>query len=156
MKRKFKFAALILAILTVLCGCTVSKTKESSLTFDVNTGDRVKVTLNRIDGYKMDSKVPFTVSKDGKDILNGSFVTKDGYDQYYELVKGGDPNAEVIKESTKDGNAYVMYKVNSNNITEYDFIVMIADSQTGVLLGCLESEEEAEACFEALKFELVK
>ncbi|MBD5158368.1 MAG: hypothetical protein HDT13_12145 [Butyrivibrio sp.] len=156
MKKALKFAALFLAVLTVLCGCTVTKTKESSLTFNVNTGDRIKVTLNRIDGYKMDSKTPFTVSKDDKDIITGSFLTKDGYDQYYELIKGGDSDAEVIKESTKDGNSYIMYKVTSNGKTEYDFIVMITNSSTGVLMGSLESEEDAAACFEALKFELIK
>lgn len=156
MKRALKFAALFLAVLTVLCGCTVTKTKESSLSFNVSTGDQIMVTLNRIDGYKMDAKVPFTVSMGGKDIMTGSFLTKEGYDQYYEAVNGGDPDAEVLKESLKDGNSYVMYKITSDGQTEYDFIVMIKDSATGVLMGSLASEEEAMACFEALTFELVK
>ncbi len=108
----------------------------------------------------MDSKSPFTVSKDDKDIMTGSFVTKDGYDQYYNLVreldKEDDSDTEIIKEGTKDNNSYIMYKVTSDDKTEYDFIIMIDDSQTGVLLGCLESEDAAKSCFEALKFECVK
>lgn len=160
MKKILKSAALAVFAVILLCGCTVTKTKESSLTFNVTTGDQIKVTLNRIDGYKMDSKSPFTVSKDDKDIMTGSFVTKDGYDQYYNLVreldKEDDSDTEIIKEGTKDNNSYIMYKVTSDNKTEYDFIIMIADSQTGVLLGCLESEDAAKSCFEALKFECVK
>lgn len=160
MKKILRSAALAIFSIILLCGCTVTRTKESSLTFSVTTGDQIKVTLNRIDGYKMDSKSPFTVSKDDKDIITGSFVTKEGYDQYYDLVKGLDKvdgsATEIIKEGTKDNNPYIMYKVTSDDKTEYDFIIMIADSQTGVLLGCLESEEDAESCFEALKFECVK
>lgn len=160
MKKLLKSAVLAVFALIMLCGCTVTKTKESSLTFNVTTGDQIKVTLNRIDGYKMDSKSPFTVSKDDKDIMTGSFVTKDGYEQYYNLVKElnkeDDSATKIIKEGTKDGNSYIMYKVISEDKTEYDFILMIAGSSTGVLLGCLESEDAATSCFEALKFEYVK
>lgn len=160
MKKLLKSAVLAVFAFIMLCGCTVTKTKESSLTFSVTTGDQIKVTLNRIDGYKMDSKSPFTVSKDDKDIMTGSFVTKEGYEQYYSLVKElnkeDDSDTEIIKEGTKDGNEYIMYKVISEDKTEYDFVLMVAGSSTGVLLGCLESEDAAMSCFEALKFEYVK
>lgn len=45
MKKALKFAAMFLAVLTVLCGCAGTKTEESSLTFNESTGEQVKVTL---------------------------------------------------------------------------------------------------------------
>lgn len=72
------------------------------------------------------------------------------------MNKEDDSDTEIIKEGTKDGNEYIMYKVISEDKTEYDFVLMVAGSSTGVLLGCLESEDAAMSCFEALKFEYVK
>lgn len=45
MKKTLKFAALFLAVLTALCGCAGTNTKESSLDFNESTGDNNKVTL---------------------------------------------------------------------------------------------------------------
>lgn len=156
MKKAFKIAVILLAALAVLSGCTVTKTKEISVNYNVTTGDEIKMTLNQIGGYKMNMKTPFIISKDGTEILNGSFITKEGYDYYYDMVKNQDSDATVLDEGTKDGNAYLMYTVVSENAQEYDYIVLVHDSQTAVLMGSLESEEEAKACFEAVKFERVK
>ena len=80
---KKKVLTLLAAVVTtaaILAGCSVTKTK--SLTYEVETGDNIKVTLDTSDGYSIQSDLPFTITKDGTEIMSGTFVTDDGYEYY--------------------------------------------------------------------------
>lgn len=140
----------------VLAGCTVTKS-EMSYTYNVETGDTVKMTLNKTNGYSTTSELPFTVTKEEKDIMQGTFITMEGYDYYKDLINELEKTDEIeiiVKDGEKDGNTYTSYKVESEAGTEYDYLLKIGDSSTGVLMGSLESKEKASSCFEAIKFTL--
>lgn len=148
MKKVFMSLAIIGVMLLTLTGCTKSK----SYTFTVETGDKVKVQLNTTDGYDLSSDLPFTISKNGNTLSQGTFITTDGYNQYIDVVNS-DSNARILDSGTKDGISYTFY---SYNDSEFNYVIKIDDSNTGILLGNPNSQEEAKKCFELLIFTLEK
>ena len=148
MKKVFMSLAIIGVMLLTLTGCTKSK----SYTFTVETGDKIKIQLNTTDGYDLSSDLPFKISKDGNTLSQGTFITIDGYNQYIEAVNN-DSNAKILESKTKDGISYTFY---SYNDSEFNYVIKINDSNTGILLGNQNSQEEAEKCFELLTFTLEK
>lgn len=158
MRRKLRNIIVpVMMAAVMLAGCAVTKS-EVSYTYNVETGDTVKVSLNKTNGYSMTSDLPFSISKDDKEIAQGTFITNDGYVYYQELIDELEKTdeIEIIKDGKKDGNTYTFYKVESEAGMEYDYLVKIGDSNTGVLMGSVTSEEEAAGCFEALTFTLEK
>lgn len=148
MKKVFMSLAIIGVMLLTLTGCTKSK----SYTFTVETGDKIKIQLNTTDGYDLSSDLPFKISKDGNTLSQGTFITIDGYNQYIEAINS-DFNAKILDSKTKDGISYTFY---SYNDSEFNYVIKINDSNTGILLGNPNSQEEAEKCFELLTFTLEK
>ena len=59
-------------ILLVLTGCTTYK----AYTFEVKTGNDIKVQLKTNDGYDITSDVPFSIKKDDKTLSSGIFWEK--------------------------------------------------------------------------------
>ena len=55
MKKIFKSILLVGIMMLALTGCTTNK----SYTYTVETGDKVKITLNTTDGYDLSSDLPF-------------------------------------------------------------------------------------------------
>lgn len=148
MKKVFMSLAIVGVMLLTLTGCT----KSRSYTFIVETGDKVKVQLNTTDGYDLSSDLPFTISKDGNTLSQGTFITTDGYNQYIDVVNS-DSNARILDSGTKDGISYTFY---SYNDSEFNYVIKIDGSNTGILLGNSNSQEEAKKCFELLTFTLEK
>lgn len=148
MKKVFMSLAIVGVMLLSLTGCTKSK----SYTFTVETGDKVKVQLNTTDGYDLSSDLPFTISKDGNTLSQGTFITTDGYNQYIDVVNS-DSNARILDSGTKDGISYTFY---SYNDSEFNYVIKIDGSNTGILLGNPNSQEGAKKCFELLTFTLEK
>lgn len=58
-----------------------------------------------------------------------------------------DENATILDSGEKDGCEYVMWNYNDS---EYDYAILIEDSNTGILLGNDVSEESAKECFQRL------
>ena len=139
--------ALVLALL--LCACTTSK----SATFSVDTGDRVKVTVNTTEGLDLVMQVPFSVTREGRELLTGSFAVGSYYDTCREAVEE-EPQAVILEEGTKDGGDYFFYTVDGASGVEYDYVVRVDGSQTVVLLGSLAGREEAEEAFREIVFSL--
>lgn len=148
MKKIFMSLAIIGAMLLVLTGCTTNK----SYTFKVDNGDKIKIQLNRTDGYDISSDLPFTISKDGKTLSQGSFIQGSYYDKYVNAVNT-DSLAKVIDSGSKDDIEYVFYTYNNS---EYNYIIKVKNSNTGILLGNQNSQEDAEKCFGLLTFSLEK
>lgn len=148
MKKVFMSLAIIGVMLLTLTGCTKSK----SYTFTVETGDKIKIQLNTTDGYDLSSDLPFKISKDGNTLSQGTFITIDGYNQYIEAVNS-DSNAKILESKTKDEISYTFYSYNNS---EFNYVIKVNDSNTGILLGNPNSQEEAEKCFEQLTFTLEK
>lgn len=144
MKRKLRLFLLAIVAIFLVTGCTTSK----SFTYTVTTGDKIKVELNTTDGYDISSNVPFAISKDGETLSQGTFITLDGYEQYLEAVRS-DSNAKIIDNGNKNGATYMFYSYNNS---EFNYIIKVNGSQTGILLGNPNSQTEAEEVFNLLTF----
>lgn len=131
-------AALALAVSLTACSTYL----EKSGTYDVETGDRVKITVDAKAGYDITLEAPFVISKDDETILNGTFL----YSEYLEEYKSAyeaEPTASLVDEGEKDGNKYFCYAVGD----EYDYFMKVGDSNTAVILASTASEEKASAAF---------
>ena len=146
------FIGLMLILLTG-CGSSSNGFKSSkSYTYDVETGDKVKITLDTRNGYDLTSSLPFTISKDDEDLTKGIFLTETNYEYYKNAAKQGS-NVKIIDSGSKDGIDYIFY---SYKDTEFNYVIKIKDSNTGILLGNNVSEESAKECFDRLEIECEK
>lgn len=144
MKKKVLSMLLLGAVVCACSGCNTNM----SFTYNVDTGDTVKVQLNTTGGYKLSSSLPFEVSKDGEILSQGTFITLDGYYAYYDEVY--DSDVEILEDGQKGECEYVMW----TDGYEYDYLILIEDSNTGVLIGNDVSEESARECFDRLDITL--
>ena len=72
---KMKKLLTVLLITTILLtGCTTSK----SYTYDVDNGDRIKITIDTSNGYDMTSGSVFEITKDKK-VLSNAMLIKGEY-----------------------------------------------------------------------------
>ena len=140
--RKFLACILVISIFTSLfTACTSNSSK--AYTFSIDNGDKIKIQLNTADNYDLSSDLPFTISCDGKVLSQASFVLAESYQRYVEVVNS-DKNATMIESGTKDGNEYIFWCYNGS---EYNYAILIKESNTGIVLGNLISEESARECF---------
>lgn len=133
-----------LCLLLSACG---SANTYVSYTYSVDTGDSVKIKFDTSNGYDFASDLPFVIMKDGTTLSQGMFITEEDYSQYVVAVEN-DENAKVIASSEQDGNEYIFWSYNDN---EYNYAILIKDSNTGVILGNVVSEESAKECFARLE-----
>lgn len=148
MKKLIRVLSVIFILTLILTGCTTSK----SFIYKVQTGDSVEVKLDTSNGYNLSSDLPFTISKDNTKLSQGTFITMDGYNQYIELVNN-DTNSKIIDSGNKNGITYTFYTYNNS---EFNYVIKINNSNTGILLGNPNSQKEAEEIFEKLTFSLEK
>lgn len=144
---------LIITILCLnVCGCGSKSetTTTKGYTFSVDTGDSVKIILDTTDNYDLSSELPFTVSKDGETLSQGSFAAGSDYSKY-ETVVNEDPAAEILDSGEKDGNEYIFWCYNG---TEYNYALHVGESNTAIIIGNAISEESAKECFERLTITL--
>ena len=144
MKKLFSSLLIIGLILIGVSGCKSSK----SFTFDVETGDKIKVELNTTDGYDLSSDIPFVISKDNKTLSQGMFIKPEYYNYYIDLVNE-DSDSTIIDSGSNSNIDYVFYSYNNS---EYNYIIKVKNSNTGILLGNDHSKQEAEKCFSLLTF----
>lgn len=144
MKKTVLCFAVLVCMLAMFAGCTTS----SSMTylFSVDNGDSVKITLDTTDHYKMTSEVPFTISHDGETLSQGAFIQGEAYSEYINAVER-DEKAYVLDSGTKDGNEYEFWKYNDS---EYNYVIKVAGTNTGIVLGNNVSQESAQECFNRL------
>lgn len=141
---------LSLVLLLTMAGC--EKYLKKSFTFNVETGDAIKVEINALDDYDLSSDVPFTISCDGEQLSQGIFVTEEQYQEYAAAVQS-DSQAKILETDEKDGNAYIFWNYNDS---EWNYLIWVADSNTGVLLGNPISEDSARECFDRLTLTVEK
>lgn len=144
MKKVFMCLAVVGVMLMAFTGCTTTK----SFTYSVETGDSIKVTLDTSDGYDLSSDLPFTVSKDGETLMQGTFIQGSYYEEFVNVAKT-DSSAVIIDEVSDDDIEYVFYSVNDS---EFDYVINIKNSKTALVLGSQKSQSEAEECYKLLTF----
>lgn len=144
MNKKIGIVLFCVCIIFGMVGCSVSSSK--SYTFSVETGDSIKVTLETSDDYDITSELPFVISDANGEASQGTFITANNYQSYVEAVKT-DEKATILDTGEKDGNTYLFWMYNEK---EYNYALLIKNSDTGILLGNTISEESAKACFQRL------
>lgn len=156
MKKSMLVLLLALCLIFVFsaCGSTQDSGAKThkAYTFSVDTGDKIRVELETTDGYDLTSDLPFEISKDGSAISQGTFIKAEQFESYAEAVNT-DANAKVIEKATKDSNQYIFW---SYNDSEFNIVILINESNTGILLGNTISEDSARECFERLMISLDK
>ena len=149
-----------LSLIVLLVGC-VSNTKKNEdnnehkeykeYTFPVSTGDTIQVKLDVSDKYDLVNEIPFKITNNEETLTLGLFISLDAYQQQIDKIKN-DENSKIIKEGNKDGNNFVFW---SQDEEKYNYVVMIKDSSTGVMLYNSISEESAKECFEKLDITVI-
>lgn len=151
--KKIKFMSAIIFLAFILVGCSgINKSLTYSYTYSVETGDKVIATLDGLDGYKMDSKLPFSISKGDDIVSQGIFITLDTYQDNATGLQYAD-NVTVIDSGNKNGNEYIFW---SYDESEYNYAILIGDSKTAVLLANHISEDSARECFDRIEFKIAK
>lgn len=148
-QRNNSISFLLCVVLLCFTACGKGNLKTfKAYDFKVDTGDSVRVELENTDGYNITSDIPFEISVDEKVQSQGIFIESSQFEEYEEVVNT-DPTAKLIDSGTKDGNKYIFW---SYADSEYNIVVLIGNSNTGVLLGNTVSEKSAKECFERLVF----
>ena len=145
MKKIRLFVCLLL--LVSMIGCSGVKTYKT-IGFKVDNGNQVSVKLDTTDGYDMTSEIPFKVSLNDQVLSQGTFIQAEFYEQYAEAVEEEEA-AVKLESGEKDGNSYIFWEYNAK---EYNYVIMIGDSDTAVLLANNVSRESAQECFNRLTF----
>lgn len=154
MKKSLKIcliALLVVFMAITLSGCT--KHSNKSLTFDVETGDRIQIKLNTANKYDITMKAPFEISKNEKKIAEGKFIPIDVYDSYKKIIEDEDAESVGVELIEKNENSSVEYEMFSYNNGEGNaYIIKIKDSNTGIYLEGKDSKESLKECFGRLEF----
>lgn len=139
-----KIIALVVLMGAVMTGCTSNS--AMAYTFDVETGDSIKVALNTSDSdYKLNvDGSRFIVKEEDNDVVTGIFLTSAMYDQYESAIS----ETGTILES--DG--YILYEFAGEAGTEHNILLMVPDSDTGIIMASLEEEETVKDVYGRLSF----
>lgn len=129
---------------TLFTGCKLSS--SVSLTFNVETGDSINVEL---DTQKNDYELKadgsrFIVKEEDNDILQGIFLTTDMYDQYETAI--------METGNILESDDYIFYEYEGESGTERNILLMVPDSETGIIIGSLESEDKVRDAYSKLSF----
>ena len=87
------------------------------------------------------------ISKDKEELSQGTFIAAEYYDEYVDSVSN-DENAKIIDEGDKDNYSYVMWNYGDS---EYNYVIKIKNTNTGILIANNVSEKSAKECFERLE-----
>lgn len=150
MKKATLVLALVTSVITVLSGCSGDASTSKTYTYSLDTGDEISIELDTSDGYDITSDVPFAITLDDETLTQGTFIQASYYDEYVATAKE-DENVTIIEESTKDGNSYMFWNYADE---EWDIVLLIAESETAILLGNNISQESAQACFDRMTIAL--
>ena len=140
-----------ISVIAVCVGCGNTETSKS-YEFKVDNGDVIKIQLDTSDGYNITSDVPFEITCDDEIHTQGMFIEKEQVVDFVEAV-ASDPNATYIDSGNKDDNEYTFWSYNNE---EFNIVVNIENSNTGVILGNIISEDSAKECFDRLTISMVK
>lgn len=139
--------AIVGILVLYLSACHTSK----SYTFQIENGEMIKVSLDTSDGYDLiQNNGRFSVEKEDKAILQGYFLSEEGYAERRAMIL--EAQDVTIKRTEKEPDLYV-YQCQGEVGLETDYLVQVMDAKTGIVIGSLNSYEEAEAAFSLMTFE---
>lgn len=152
MKRRKSPLLFVMGIIVLMGALTACHTNKA-LTFKVETGDDIVVSLDTTDGYSLTNEdSTIIVTKEDESIFQGSFLTMDMYAAYEDSIRWTE-DVKIMKEGTLYENEYIYFQFEGQAGMENTFLVKVHDSKTGIILASLSSAEEAEKVFALLNFE---
>lgn len=141
MKRIFKPVLLCFTAILLLVALTACST-SLSLTFNVDTGDSIKVELDTTGGYSLKANgATFEVYEGDTLLTTGIFLTREMLEPY--LAVSEDTQEITILEKKDNGIFY-----HAGN--EWNYVFQVEGSSTGVALVNLISQESAQTCYSLL------
>ena len=149
MKKKLIYVcAALFSAIAFTTGCS----SEKSFSYRALTGEVIEISIDKSDDYDVSKSedIPFVISHDGKDESNGKFISSDNYSEYADNLFN-DENAEIIDSGETENFEYIFYESDESN---YNYLMLIKNSRTGVLLENTTSEKAAKECFEHLDLKL--
>lgn len=146
LKKVLSVSLILISFLFVLAGCDTHSNLE--YTYNVSTGDKIKLTLDTKKGYSMTSEVPVKIKKDDNVMAVASFFEDSAYDNTVNSARYLS-NVDIIDEGSKDNIDYLFYNYNDQ---EYTYVIKIKDSKTCVILTSEDSQDDVEECFDRLTF----
>ncbi len=150
MRKKLIAIILCLSVISTMLGCAFSAKSNVTYTYNVETGDTIKIRFDTSGKYRLTPNLPFAISHDGDTLSQGTFLVEDGYQQYVDIVNE-DEDAILLDSGTKNGNEYIFW---SYNDSEFNYAIMIKDSNTGLLIGNNVSQDSAEECFKRMEIKV--
>lgn len=142
MKKYLKVIGIIFVSLFMITGCSTYK----SYTYEVDTGDKITVRLDISNGYDISYELPFSIYDNDELLSQATFISLSGYNQYIGVINS-DSSVRIIDSGSENGITYTFY---SYNDSEFNYLIRVDGSSTGLLLGNPISEESARECFNRL------
>lgn len=139
------YVALGIAVMATACSANTTKT----LTYSVATSDTIEVRLATTDDYDITADSPFVITCGDEKMSYGTFIQSDVYEEYIKIANT-DEHSSMLETGEKDGNEFVFWKYENEGFSEYNFAILIGDSDTAIILANVVSEESAMECFERL------
>lgn len=150
MKRVFKNLFFCMLILAGLSGCDVKTSMR--YTFNITNGDKVDIRLDTTDGHKISQEDgTFTIKKDDKTLLKGTFMGQADYEKFRELALTED--YVTVKEDRFDDEEPYLHCVSDISEDKVLFIKKAKDTNTYIAISSPLSDEEAVKAFSYLSFE---
>lgn len=150
MKKSTALIVVLVLLVSLTTGCTVNFSK--SFTFDVETGDNIKLKLDISDDYDISSDLPFSISCGGKTLSQGTFIFAEAYEEYIDAAQS-DGKVKSLDSGERDGNDYYFWCYDDS---EWNYVILINGSNTAIILANNVSEESAEECFKRLTISVVE
>ncbi len=142
--KNVKKTVLCLAVFVCMLALTACHVKTSlTYKFSVDNGDSILIKLDTTDKFKMTTDVPFSISQDGKEVGQGTFIHAEAFEQFKTAAET-DPKATMLDSGEKDGNQYIYWNYDDK---EFNYVVLVTDSNTGVIVSSNISQEAATECF---------
>lgn len=141
-----------LSVTVLLAACTSSA--NTAYTFQLETGDSIEVAVEPKGGYELSGELPFTLTKEGKTVFTGSFLSRESYDQYYNVITEGGQVMKALEETFREDCSYLFYSCTENGVLTFGYLLLPKDANTALLLEGAGSEESARSAFFALSFAL--
>lgn len=139
MIKPFLLCFTTILLLAALTACTTS----FALTFEVETGDSIKVELDTTGGYALKANGATFEVYDGDTLISkGIFLTEEMLAPYLELTEGSQDDITVLEKSENS----IFYHTGN----EWNYVFLVDNSSTGVALVNLTSQESAQECYSLL------
>lgn len=155
MKRLFNLLVGV-CLVGLLAGCGGAKS-TLSYTYNVETGDSIKVTLETQTGYNMTKDLPTTFTKkDTEDYeAKGLFLDKDSYDSVVSQVNASGSSVTILETGhTVEDNDYMFFSEDmGDGMTQYSFVLHVNDSDTYYMMSTISDRDLFEENFDMLTFE---